>query len=327
MQFVEIDAAGQVTDAGYAPYLDYRPATDEERALLQDVLNDDWLTRDLEKQVMAYAIEQLVPQHLQDTTRLKEAQVQKTMAAVKERLTKEIIYWDHRATELRQQELAGRTPRLNSAKAQQRADDLTARLDKRMTELEQERHLSALPPNVVGGAIVVPLSLVIALENAIASGAIRWSSSPQSPDAEEIASSQSALLAMTASQADRERIDQLAMQAVMDAERALGNNPRAMPHSNPGYDIESEDGTTGRLRFIEVKGKGLHEDTVTISRTQIMTAFNKPDDFILAIVRVEGETAHEPRYIRKPFTREPDFGVVSVNYALNELFDRAANPS
>ncbi len=327
MQFVEIDAAGQVTDAGYAPYLDYRPATDEERALLQDVLNDDWLTRDLEKQVMAYAIEQLVPQHLQDTTRLKEAQVQKTMAAVKERLTKEIIYWDHRATELRQQELAGRTPRLNSAKAQQRADDLTARLDKRMTELEQERHLSALPPNVVGGAIVVPLSLVIALENAIASGAIRWSSSPQSPDAEEIASSQSALLAMTASQADRERIDQLAMRAVMDAERALGNNPRAMPHSNPGYDIESEDGTTGRLRFIEVKGKGLHEDTVTISRTQIMTAFNKPDDFILAIVRVEGETAHEPRYIRKPFTREPDFGVVSVNYALNELFDRAANPS
>ena len=300
MQFVEINAAGQVQDAGYAPYLDYRPATDEERAVLESALNEEWLTRDLEKQVMAYAIEQLVPKHLQETTRLKQAQVSKAMAAVKERLTKEIVYWDHRATELRQQEMAGRTPRLNSGKAQQRADDLTARLDRRMTELEQEQHLSALPPNVVGGAIVVPLHL---LEN------LRGEHST-----------------MPINQADRERIDQLAMQAVLNAERALGNTPRTMPHSNPGYDIESEDARTGRLRFIEVKGKGRDEDTVTISRTQIMTAFNKPDDFILAIVRVDGDTAHEPRYVRKPFTREPDFGVVSVNYNLDELLARANFP-
>ncbi len=40
------------------------------------------------------------------------------------RLQKEINYWDHRAEELRAQEQAGRTPRLNSAKARQRADDL-----------------------------------------------------------------------------------------------------------------------------------------------------------------------------------------------------------
>ncbi|MBI4673988.1 MAG: DUF3883 domain-containing protein [Chloroflexi bacterium] len=320
MQFVEVDAVGQVTDAGYAPYLDYRPATDEERALLQSVLNDEWLTRDLEAQVMAYAIEHLAPQHLQDTTRLKEAQVQKTMAAVKERLTKEIIYWDHRATELRQQELAGRTPRLNSAKAQQRADDLTARLDKRMTELEQEQHLSALPPNVVGGTIVVPVELLQAVIARSAVGDEAISNAMR----EEIASQER--LAMTMNQADRERIDQLAMQAVLNAERALGNNPRAMPHSNPGYDIESEDARTGRLRFIEVKGKSMNEDTVTISRTQIMTAFNKPDDFILAIVRVESDTAHEPRYVRKPFSREPDFGVVSVNYELRDLLNKSDAP-
>lgn len=300
MQFVEVDSAGQVQDAGYAPYLDYRPATEDEYTLLQSALDQEWLGRDLEKQVMAYAIEQLVPEHLAEVTRRKEADVQKVMAAVKERLTKEIVYWDHRTTELRNQELAGRTPRLNSAKAQQRADDLTARLEKRMTELEQERHLSALPPNVVGGAIVVPIELLEHLRGG----------HPETP----------------VNQADRERIDQLAMQAVMDAERGLGHKPRAMPHSNPGYDIESEDPMTGRLRFIEVKGKGMEEDTVTISRTQIMTAFNKPDDFILVLVRVDGETTHEPRYIRKPFTREPDFGVVSVNYDVKELLEKSSGP-
>ena len=53
----------------------------------------------------------------------------KTTAAVKERLTKEINYWDHRANELKAQELAGRpNAKINSAKARQRADELEARL-------------------------------------------------------------------------------------------------------------------------------------------------------------------------------------------------------
>ena len=32
-------------------------------------------------------------------------------------------------------------------------------------------------------------------------------------------------------------------------------------------------------------------------------------------------------YVRKPFTREPDFGVTSVNYNLNELLAKAEVPS
>jgi hypothetical protein len=102
-----------------------------------------------------------------------------------------------------------------------------------------------------------------------------------------------------------------------------------MPHDNPGYDIESKDPAGNRLRFIEVKGKavGVGSTTVTISKTQIHTAFNKPDDFILAIVMVDGETAHEPLYIRRPFQKEPDFGVTSVNYDLEELLNRAEKPA
>jgi len=51
----------------------------------------------------------------------------------------------------------------------------------------------------------------------------------------------------------------------------------------------------------------------------ILRALNKPDDFILAIVQVDGEIAERPVYVRKPVTREPDFGVTSVNYGINEL--------
>ena len=46
MQFVELDAVGEPGVAGYAPYLDYRPATDEERSLLGGVLEEPWIKED-----------------------------------------------------------------------------------------------------------------------------------------------------------------------------------------------------------------------------------------------------------------------------------------
>lgn len=35
----------------------------------------------------------------------------------------------------------------------------------------------------------------------------------------------------------------------------------------------------------------------------------------------------EPRYVRQPFNREPDFAVTSVNHALADLLERAKPPS
>ncbi len=141
MQFVEIDEKDAVSNAGYAPYLDYRPIKDDERGLVNESLAGGWLNADLERKVLEYAVTQLVPNHLKEIRERKEALVEKTIGAVRDRLTKEINYWDHRAEELKLQELAGKTPRLNSGKARQRAEDLEARLQKRMEELEQERKL------------------------------------------------------------------------------------------------------------------------------------------------------------------------------------------
>jgi hypothetical protein len=80
-----------------------------------------------------------------------------TEAAVKDRLTKEINYWDHRAETLKLQEVAGRAnARLNSNEARKRADNLQGRLQRRMEELQLEAKLSPLPPVILGGVLVVP---------------------------------------------------------------------------------------------------------------------------------------------------------------------------
>ena len=52
---------------------------------------------------------------------------------------------------------------------------------------------------------------------------------------------------------------------------------------------------------------------------------NKPDDFILVIVEIGGDKATS-RFV-KPFRREPDFGVTSVNHDLEELLDRGEEPA
>jgi hypothetical protein len=223
---------------------------------------------------------------------------------VRERLTKEINYWDHRAQQLRLQENAGQVnARLNSGKAQQRADDLQARLQSRLRELELESQLSPLPPVVLGGAVIVPAR---ALRDA--TPRLSETPPPNTHDAEV-----------------RRRVELLAMQAVVAAERRLGFEPADVSAENRGYDVESRIPNTGKLRFLEVKGRAVGANTVTITRNEIMTAMNKPEDFILAIVTVDGDAA-EPRYVRQPFRREPDFAVTSVNYDLPDLLARATAP-
>ena len=53
---------------------------------------------------------------------------------------------------------------------------------------------------------------------------------------------------------------------------------------------------------------------------------NKPEQFILAVVEVDGEEAAKITYGREPFGRESDFGVTSVNYKMAELLAKGGIP-
>jgi SNF2 family DNA or RNA helicase len=299
MHFVETDASGAVRGAGCAPYLDYRALQEDEQSFVSPILTTDWLRSDLESKVLEYAVNHLVPSHFARVRQRKEDLVDRTLAAVQDRLTKEISYWDFRAEELRQQEAAGRTPRMNWQKARQRADELEARLERRRKELAEERRLAPQPPIVVGGVLVIPAGLLHRPERV-------------SPG-------------HTAEPEARKRVELLAMAVVMDVERMLGNDPSDVSALKRGWDIESRLPNEQRLRFLEVKGRAAGADTVTVTRNEILRGLNSPDSFILALVQVDGQQ-HSVRYLFRPFVREPDFGVTSVNYDFDELWVRAEDP-
>ena len=301
MLYVEIDAAGSAHRLHHAPYLDYRPLAEDEPPPADLLARPEcaWITRELEESVRREAIAHVVPEHVTEVRERRLAWIGKTRAAVKERLTKEIAWWDHRANQLEQEEQAGKAgARLNSGEARRRADDLQERLERRMAQLDREARISALPPAVVGGLVVVPMGLIAAMTGG-----------PEAPRA-------------TDTQASAAR----ARAVVMDVERRLGFDPVDREPEKLGYDVESRVPGTGRLRFIEVKGRVAGADRITVTKNEILTALNKPEDFILAIVVFPDEGEPRVCYVREPFEREPDFGAVSVNYKLDELLARGEAP-
>jgi len=298
LHFVEISQDGEARDAGAAPYLDYRSLTDDEKKAVDPLLRQAWLHKDIEERAKTYVIEFLVPRHFKEVKAYRESLVLKTMAAVKERLTKEIQYWDKRAEELKAQELAGKKPRINSAQARRRVDDLTDRLQTRMKELELEKQLSPQPPVVVGGALVVPERVLAHMLNR-----------PVPDRGGE----------------ERDVIEELAMKAVEEAERKAGRIPTRMPVNNPGYDIESRDPESGHLHFIEVKGRQADADIVHITKNEWLVALNKREMFILAIGRVRDNAVESLHYIHDPMgpavAGDLTFGITGIDLNIDELLN------
>lgn len=304
MLYVEMDRNGNTRHLHYAPYLDYRPLEKDELDI-EALLNHSqcqWIEKDLEKKAQGYAIEHVVPGHWKEVNNRRKNWIDKTRVAVHDRLTKEINYWDHRAAELREREAAGKPgARLNSGEARRRADELQARLANRLAELRREEQLGMSSPVVLGGLIIVPLGLLNELTG------------NPTPD--------------SSAEADKQAVAARARAIIMDIERNLGNKPTDREFEKLGYDIESLDPDTGHLRMIEVKGRKSDAETITVSKNEILYSLNMPEHYILAIVEFFTEDDYKVHYIRRPFRREPDFGVTSVNYNFAELLTKAEVPS
>ena len=298
VHFVEIDGAGTIQEAGTAPYLDYRPASDGERARIAPMLEQDWLLGEqLEKRASNYAIEYLIPRHLERIRGPRDERLDKTEKAVQERLTREINYWDGRAAELHVREEAGKFhARLNSRRAQQRADDLAERLEQRLNQIAQERQISATRPIVAGGALIIPIGAML----------------------DEEARQQ--LI-------DTRKSEAIAMRAVMEAERLLGNMPKDVGSEKRGYDIESKPWEeNANLRFIEVKGRKKGARDVTLTKNELHCALNSRAQFTLALVEIDSENAGEPRYVQGFPFRELEYYEESVKVNLRELLNASTPP-
>lgn len=305
LQFVTISQDGTPSNAGWAPHLDLQPIDTYDRSQISDVLEAPWITNDLEALALNHAAQHLVPNHFTEVKTRRERQADKTLAAVHERLIKEINYWQDRYIKLKDDVEAGKQPRMQPEMARRRVDELTARLEQRKAELSALKNVVSSTPIVVSGALVIPQGLL----------ASRRGDSTFSVDAEA-----------------RSRIEKIAMQAVTDNEEALGHSVKDVSAEKCGWDITARppsnpDGSVPEDRHIEVKGRAKGQSTITVTRNEILYGLNQADKFILAIVIVDGNEYEGPYYVRSPFTNEPDFGVASINYSLDDLLVRSQSPS
>jgi hypothetical protein len=329
LQFVELELqadgpAGEPVcrNAGFAPYLDYRPLRADERALLQPIVQQTLATQDLERAAMHYAVQQLAPAHLREVRAAREPLIDKIHAAVKERLTKEITYWDNQAIRLQEQERLGRgSARLNSANARQRRDALTERLAKRLAELDLERTMSVAAPLVTGAALVVPAGLIDRLQGA-------------QPDE------------LTEMELRLKYVEMAAMHAVMAGERRHGLNPTPV-YRFESYDILSQGpNPEAGLRMIEVKGFTEGSTDITLTRNEMIHALNRRESWLLALVKtprqgaVSGHAlqrmvdagavdeataaACQVRYVPLWFSHEPNFGSTGENFDIQTLWAQGA---
>ena len=128
--------------------------------LLKDVLSAPWIRADQEQRALALAAATLVPEHFQEVAERRIAHVDKTLAAVHERLTKEIAFWSDRWIKLKEDQEAGKDVRLNLENARRTVSDLEGRLENRKKELLSMRHVTSATPVALGGALVVPAGLL-----------------------------------------------------------------------------------------------------------------------------------------------------------------------
>jgi hypothetical protein len=305
MQFVRVNPDGSSSFAGWAPHLDLEPLAESERVLLKDVLGAPWIRADQEQRAIALAANTLVPEHFREVSVRRVAHVDKTLSAVHDRLSKEIAFWSDRWLKLKDDQEAGKDVRLNLENARRTVNDLEGRLENRRRELQAMRHVVNGTPIVLGGALVVPEGLMRRLRG-----------------------DEDTTPASAADAVARSRIERLAMDAVRKVEESRGCHVVDISKDKCGWDLTShppaDEKTQPEPRHIEVKGRVKGAATVTITRNEMLYAFNQGEKFVLAIVLVaEDDSVEGPYYIRRPFDREPGWGVSSINYKLSELLQRA----
>jgi superfamily II DNA or RNA helicase len=321
LQFLEISRSGEVNPSGSAPYLDYRPLKEDEQQLVASVLQESWLAQDWDALVLQHAMATLVPQHLEEIKHDRIERIEKIRNEVKARMFREINFWSRRHEELKLKERSERWVQVSltddsggtrqsgeadnsqgpgSFVAKQRAETLLSRLEKRLAQLDAEAQITAKVPNLKGGALVIPAGLLLALQG---------QSDPNAVDA-----------------ANRKRVELLAMNAVFEAEKALGRMPKDMSAQRGlGYDIESID-ADGNLFFIEVKGRADGADTVSLTINEVNRGRNVPHRFRLALVAINGEEASSPVYVSGIEWGEPGFADTQITKNLRQLLAAGRDP-
>lgn len=275
--YAYVDAAGRVTPAGPAPYLDCVPAPDPAA-----VVKPSWLA-DAESRARSWIIGHSLRQYADEVASRRVAEVERTRKQVDQRLTYEANRLAGEAAAARDRERSGVKPREGSESLTRKAQELRARREARLALLDKQAELAPKPPHIVTAALVLPA-------------------------AEVDLPSDSPLHAKETKAVERRGVD-----LVLATERALGREPREQPFANPGYDVLSVPRDGGPSIRIEVKARIEGADDFYVTHNEVVTGKNAVPDYRLALVAVSerGPEHDRVRYVAAPFTGV-DFGDLSA---------------
>ena len=263
---------------------------------------DTWQPQEIEE-LSVRASEHLAMEHLKDIEDRLKSQTENTTMTLRRQMLEKIDLWSRRYLDLRLQPAGNRQQVMQEENAHSLAQALSQRLQTREDEATATLSVVTGTPTILGIAIIATPEFL-----------------PE--DSEH---------SFCADAAARERIERLAMQAVIEAERALGHMVHDVSAEKCGWDITAIAHDLGDLtgveRRIEVKGRAKGQSTITITRNEISQALDYPEQFILAVALVSPDDQVEgPYYIRNPFGQKPDWAEVSRNLDLNLLLMRSVRP-
>ena len=294
---------GGIQDAGDAPHLDIRPATDDERQVLKtDIINTESVHQ-VEQKIINYSVGNFAKDHLEEVSKNRIPEIEKIESEVHKRLVHVLNYWDLQASKQKEKS------KQKFQNAQKQAENYSYRLKVREAQLKRAKKISALTPIIRTRMLVIPSSFI--------RGKIDRTQQDTSQN-QDIAK--------------KKESEELAMEAVMEQERSLGFRPQDVSKENLGYDIFSIDPKTKNHRYIEVKGRSEDARTITVTRNEAKVALENPDKYILAIVYLSDGKPNEPRYVRRPFKIDSVFdksfffNIASVQLDLKRLLEFSEIP-
>ncbi|MDW8069733.1 MAG: DUF3883 domain-containing protein [Anaerolineae bacterium] len=151
--------------------------------------------------------------------------------------------------ELLQRQERGEDVSLALREAERRLDELNDRMERRQAELARERELAIADLTLIGSALVLP-------------DVERETLAPLVRD---------------------EEVERIAMETAIAYERAQGREPEDVSAQDRGFDLLSRHPESGRVRFIEVKGRAA-VGPVVLTRNEYKTAQRLRSDYWLYVV-------------------------------------------
>ena len=269
--YAYVDSFGTVTPAGPAPYLDCVAApeggsTDNARRLA-------WLA-DAEDRAVSWIIANQLPEYLAEVQPKRLAELTKARGLVTTRLSSECERLLLEAAVASEKEQKGEKPKESSESLNRKAVDLDVRLHRRLELLEQQALMSTKPPQLLGAALVLPISL---LESEVP-------------------------ITVPMHAKETKEVERRGVDLVLACERKIGRVPVEQAFNNKGFDILSTDAAGDSYR-VEVKARIDGADDFFVTHNEVMTGKNAAPRYRLALVRVDPRGAHhdEVRYLDDPF--------------------------